>query len=135
LNAAPSFSRQRAWTLLSLAVIVPLGFSTKFYSGPAASWVNNSLGGVLYELFWCLVLFLFFRRVKPWRIAALVLVITCALEVLQLWRPPLLQLARSSFLGSALLGTTFTWSDFPYYVLGCGLGWVWMELLRARSDA
>jgi hypothetical protein len=40
------------------------------------------------------------------------------LEFLQLWRPPLLQAVRSTFLGHALVGSSFAWSDFPYYGAG-----------------
>jgi hypothetical protein len=41
-----------------LLVTIPVGVYTKFYQGPAADWVNNSLGGVFYEIFWCLLVFL-----------------------------------------------------------------------------
>jgi hypothetical protein len=33
-------------TMVSLAVIVPVGFYSKFYRGPGAHWVNDSLDGV-----------------------------------------------------------------------------------------
>jgi hypothetical protein len=45
-------SKWRAWTDASLLVTVPVGVYTKFHQGPAADWVNNSLGGVFYEIFW-----------------------------------------------------------------------------------
>jgi hypothetical protein len=112
-----------------LLVIVPLGFYTKFYTGPAATWVKNSLGGVLYVIFWCLVVFLLAPDARPWVIALAVLIVTCALEVAQLWHPPALEWARSGFVGRTLLGTHFTWSDFPHYALGCGIGWLWMRWL------
>jgi hypothetical protein len=123
-------SSKRAWTLVSLLVIVPVGFYSKFYAGPAAIWVNNSLSGVFYEIFWCLLIFLFWGEGKPWIIAASVLVATCLLEFLQLWHPPFLEFMRSYFIGQAVLGTSFTWSDFPYYFLGCGIGWLWLSRLQ-----
>ena len=49
--------RQRRWTGLALVGLVPLGLYTKVYAGSAAAWVNNSLGGVFYVLFWCLLVF------------------------------------------------------------------------------
>jgi hypothetical protein len=125
----PKLAR-RTWTVISLLVIVPLGFYSKFYTGPAANWVNNSLGGVFYEIFWCLLLFLFISTSKPWIIALSVLVVTCCLEFMQLWHPPFLQLLRGHFIGSTILGTSFPWSDFPYYVLGCSLGWLWLKWLQ-----
>ena len=110
-------------------LIVPLGFYSKFYSGPAARWVNDSLGGVLYEIFWCLLIFLFFNTIKPRKIAVFVLFFTCFLEFLQLWHHPFLVSLRSSFIGQTVLGTSFVWSDFPYYFFGCGIGWGWMRRL------
>jgi hypothetical protein len=132
VNAKRRFlvSTQGAWTLVSLLVIVPVGFYSKFYTGPAASWVNNSLSGVFYEIFWCLLIFLFGGEGKPWIIAASVLVATCLLEFLQLWHPPFLEFMRSYFIGRAVLGTSFAWSDFPYYFLGCGIGWLWLRKLQ-----
>jgi len=116
--------------VLSLSIIVPVGFYSKFYSGPAAGWVNNSLSGVFYELFWCLLIFLFFGNSRPRIIATFVLIVTCLLEFLQLWHPPFLELIRSNFIGRTVLGNSFAWSDFPYYFIGCGIGWLWMRRLQ-----
>jgi hypothetical protein len=124
-------SKGRVLTVVSLLIVVPLGFYTKFYAGPAANWVNNSLAGTFYEIFWCLLISLFLDKGRPWAIAAGVLVVTCGLEFLQLWHPPALTFVRSYFIGRAVLGTSFAWSDFPYYFLGCGIGWLWMRWLRA----
>jgi len=118
------------WGVFSLLIIVTIGFYSKFYSGPAANWVNNSLGGVFYEIFWCILIFLFFGSSKPWIIATFVLIVTCLLEFLQLWHPPFLEIIRSNFIGRMVLGTSFTWSDFPYYFLGCGIGWLWIRRLQ-----
>jgi hypothetical protein len=126
----PSQHLVRKRVLLSLALVTPLGFLFKLYAGPGHRWLNNSVAGVLYEVFWCLVLFFIWprRRYATW-LAVLVLAITSLLEVLQLWHPMLLEQVRATFLGQALIGTTFSWGDFPYYVLGCALGWLWMQAL------
>lgn len=129
-NAVPPAAPRR-WTLLALAVVVPLGFATKFYTGPAAGWVNHSLGGVFYELFWCLVALFLFPSASPPVIAGAVFGLTSALEFLQLWHPPLLEAVRSRFIGRTLLGTTFAWLDFPHYLAGCAVGWYAMTRLRS----
>lgn len=121
---------QKILTLISLAVIVPIGFFSKFYHGPAAFWVNNSLSGVFYEIFWCLIGLIIFPKSRPLNIVIWVLSLTCFLEFLQLWHPPFLQILRNSFIGRTLLGTSFAWSDFPYYFIGCGLGWLWLHRLQ-----
>jgi hypothetical protein len=128
VQSMTSLVRKR--TLLSLGLITPLGFLFKLYAGPGHHWLNNSAVGVLYVIFWCLILFLVWPR-REWagKIAVGVLVATSLLEVLQLWHPWPLELVRATFLGRALLGTTFTWLDFPYYALGSTLGWLWMRAL------
>jgi hypothetical protein len=123
--------------LLSIAIVVPVGFYGKrLYHGPAAHWVNDSLGGVFYEVLWCLVLALFLPRWKAVHIALAVLIATCILEFLQLWHPPLLEWLRSFFIGRTILGSYFDWSDFPYYFIGSALGWLWLRifLFRKTSD-
>ena len=104
--------------LLVLAVVVPAGFATKFYAGPAQAWVHGHAGGFLYVVFWCLLALALRPQLSPWLVGCAVLVITSILEFLQLWHPPLLQAVRSTFLGHALIGSSFAWSDFPYYGAG-----------------
>jgi hypothetical protein len=108
---------------LALAVVLPLGVYTKFYRGPAAAWINDPLGSILYEIAWCLLAALAFRRSRPAAIAAVVFGATCAIEVLQLWRPPFLEFLRSFFVGRLVLGTTFVWSDFLWYAAGSAAGY------------
>ena len=109
-------------------MIVPLGFATKFVGPLGDRWFQNYAGGVLYVVFWILVLVAFRPRMAPARAAFVVLAVTCALEVLQLWHPAPLEAVRSTFLGRALIGTSFSWWDFPHYGVGALLG----ALLAAR---
>lgn len=124
------FLQPRIWTFISLIIIVPTGFASKFYQGPASAWVNDSLGGVFYEIFWCLVIFFISPRARPLIIGISVLFGTCILEFMQLWHPPFLEFLRSYFIGRTVLGTTFVWSDFPYYFIGSGIGWRWLSMLQ-----
>ena len=129
-NGIGSFFVKRRWVFVVLSLITPAGFLCKWYAGPAQSWFNNYGAAVFYEIFWCMVVFLFFaRKEAAAKIAIGVFVITALLEILQLWQPPLLQQIRSTFPGKTLLGTTFVWWDFPYYVLGCLIGWLAMRVL------
>ena len=104
--------------LLVLAVIIPLGIATKFFAGPAEQWVATHAGGLLYVVFWCLLVVALRPRLSPWVVSAAVLAITSMLEFLQLWHPDPLQTIRSTWLGHALIGSSFSWSDFPYYGVG-----------------
>ena len=124
------FLEQNRWTILSLIIIIPVGFYSKFYKGPVDVWVNDSLGGAFYEIFWCLVVFLFLNKTAPWKIAVVVFSITCSLEFLQLWHPSFLEVIRSNFIGRTIIGTSFVWSDFIYYIFGSLVGWIWLVLLK-----
>jgi len=123
--------------LLSLLAVTPLGFWLKLYAGPGQNWLNNYAAGALYEVFWCLILLFFWPRRKcAANIAAGVLFVTSLLEGLQLWHPWALEQIRSTFMGRALIGTTFSWWDFPHYFLGCALGWFWMiKVLGTKAPA
>ena len=120
--------------LLFILILIPFGLLTKLYTGPGQVWVNHSLGGVLYEVFWCLVIFWVWPRIQYFRIAFLVFIITCVLEFMQLWHPRILEWARLSFIGRALLGTTFTWLDFPHYIIGSILGGYLLYWLQKMYD-
>lgn len=123
-------AKQRLITVLILIVITPLGFFTKFYSGPVEDWVNDSFGGLLYEIFWCLVIAFLFTKIKPYKIALWVFFITCLLEILQLWNPSFLELVRNNFIGRTILGNSFNLMDFPYYFAGSVAGYLILISIR-----
>jgi Protein of unknown function (DUF2809) len=114
----------------SLIITVVLGLMTKFYRGAGQEWLNNSFGGVPYEIVWILLIALLFTNASPLGIAIGVCLVTCGLEFLQLWQPPLLQSIRATLPGQLILGNTFNGSDFLYYVIGSFLGWLWVRSLR-----
>jgi len=111
--------RDRIRLLVCAALLVPLGVGTKRYAGPLADWVHNSAGGFLYVMFWVFLVLGLAPRLRPGPVSAGVFVVTSALEFLQLWQPPILSAVRSTFVGHALLGSTFAASDFLYYAGGC----------------
>ena len=123
-------TKTRIFTLLSILIITPLGFYSKFYTGNGETWINNHLGGTFYVVFWCLVVFLIFPKSKPFVIAGCVLSITVLLEFLQLFHPKFLELIRGSFIGKTLIGTSFNWVDIIYYIIGWGVAILWMTGLN-----
>lgn len=128
-------NKYRLLILLSLIVIVPIGFLTKFYTGPTQNWVNDSLGGLFYEIFWCLVFGFLLPDTNPLKIAIWVVVATCLLEFLQLYHWPILEIIRNNFIGRTILGNSFNWKDFPYYIFGSVIGYFWLIASRKLSVA
>ena len=121
------------WTLGLLALLVPAGLLTKAYTGPCEQWVRHSLGGVFYVVFWSLIFSLLFPRVKPWKLAGVVFLATSGIEVLQLWHPPWLETFRATRIGVTLLGNSFSWLDFPHYLLGAMISLLLLHMFRKRS--
>lgn len=124
----PDF-RYRLILLISMIVIVPLGYIIRF-SQPTQGGLGDFLGSVAYEIFWILFVVFLFPKFSVAKVAIAVCLATCAIEVLQLWTPPFLQVIRATLPGRLVLGNTFSWSDFPAYVVGSFLGWLGVRSLR-----
>ena len=120
--------KQLIVALVFLMILIPLGFYSKLYSGSGHEWVNNRLGGVFYEIFWCLVFYILFPKIKAFKIALTVCLITCLLEFVQLLNTDFLEIIRSNFIGQTIFGNSFTWNDFPYYFIGSFLGLLLLNL-------
>ena len=115
--------------LLHLCWLTPVGFLMKYYSGPYRHWFNDYGAGLLYELFWIVIFFILFpSRGNVRLIPVYVLISTSVLEILQLWHPYFLERIRETFIGAAIIGTTFVWWDFPHYIIGCFLGWLLLRI-------
>jgi hypothetical protein len=123
---------RRRLALLAVSLVI-LGVGTKTWGGPASDWVRNSTGGTVYVAFWCVLVLIAWPRASATAVAAWVFLTTCALEFLQLWNPPLLAAARRTLAGQAVLGATFSWSDFPYYVLGAVAAVALVRMARAAE--
>ena len=134
-------STRRITILLSLLIITPLGLLSKAYSGVGQEWVRDYSGDVLYEVFWCLVIFWFIRpardtialRKTTMKIALWVFAITCVIEVSQLWFHLVPELIRNSFIWRMILGAGFAWWDFPHYALGSLLGFWLIYQIGSKS--
>ena len=133
-NIFSNISTKQKYALILLLLITLIGFYTKVYSGPAAQWVNDSLGGVFYEIFWCILFFLIFVKAKAWVIAISVFLVTCFLELLQLWHPEFLEFIRSYFIGRTVLGSSFNSYDFIYYFIGSGIGYLIITRLQKLGN-
>ena len=119
--------------LIAAVLLVPIGFGTKHYVGYGEEWVNHYAGGVLYVVFGCLIGGMFTRTAGPVCVAMVVLGLTCLVEVSQLWQPATLESLRQTRVGSAALGTSFDWYDFPHYGLGAVLGSGLLKMLSGEQ--
>ena len=128
-----SVFKYRLVLLANIIIIIPLGYIVRFSQGLNPAWLHDALGAVTYEIFWILLFAFILPRVSLLRIAIAVCLATCALEFLQLWKPPFLQAARSTLPGRLVLGNTFVWTDFLVYFVGSFLGWLWVRFLKVKG--
>ena len=125
--------RLRFGIVVALLAVTAFGLAMKFYPGPGRWWVNHF--GPASVFFMLLAFLVVPRRRAVTPIAVGVCAATCALEFLQLWKPPWLEAARSTFLGECLLGDSFSWWDLPAYPIGCLLGWFLLQWLLGSSNS
>ena len=128
-----SIPKHKLIAAIVLVLLVPVGFYTKLYSGPFETWVNNKLGGVFYEMFWIVLFFVILDKVRPFRVALWVFIFTSILEFAQLLKGDFLDIIRSNFIGQTLLGNSFSWSDFPYYILGSFIGFLILSIINQKK--
>jgi hypothetical protein len=124
------FLKYRLVLLVSMSAIAPIGYAIRFAQGPLPEWLNDAIGSIAYEVFWVLLIAFLFPRAALRAVAIGVCLSTCGLECLQLWHSPLLEAARATLVGRLVLGNTFSWLDFPPYVVGSALGWLWARSAR-----
>lgn len=112
--------KRRLITFLCLCIAVTSGFYMwRFHKGRGSYLVRFYYSGAIYVLIWSLLFFLIWPGSRNTiRIPIAVFIATCTLEFLQLWKPDFLQAFRSTLAGAAILGTSFVWLQFPFYVLG-----------------
>ena len=129
-------TRIRLVTIAAMLFTVVLGLSCKYYNGPGQAFVNNwGPASICYEvLFVLLGLFIWPRRSAITSIAIGVCIATCLIEASQLLDIPWLQAARGTFLGRMLLGTSFSWWDFPAYPIGSWIGWAVARWIAGDAD-
>jgi Protein of unknown function (DUF2809) len=126
------FWRYRLALLVSMALIIPIGYGSRFYLSPELEWLRNWIGNLAYECFWLLFVMFWLPQISPLRAAMAVCLASFAIEFLQLWQPLWLQFLRATLFGRLVLGNSFYWADFPQYIAGSFLGWLWVSLLPGR---
>jgi hypothetical protein len=119
----------RVSLVLTIALIIPLGYFIRF-SPLFPDWFSDIAGSIAYQILCVAIVQFCFPKLSIVKTAIGVFLFACAIEFLQLWKPPFLQAIRATLPGQLVLGNTFMWSDFPPYLLGAIIGAVWIKVLR-----
>jgi hypothetical protein len=116
-----------------LVLLIPIGLYTKIYTGMGHQFVGNSLGGIIYVIFFIMLASLLFPSAPPIKLSFIVLCITCLLELSQLIQNDILNRLRTRFIFRALFGSVFNTSDFLFYVFGALLALGILLVLKKRT--
>ncbi|MEO1592153.1 MAG: DUF2809 domain-containing protein [Cyanobacteria bacterium J06632_22] len=128
-----SRSHYRLFLALGIALMVALGLGSKAYGGIGARWVNNYSGDIVYEVFWIWLVGWVWPRCQAWRVAIAVFTLTAIIEFTQLI--PFPSAWQTHILWRLLLGTSFSWWDFPYYAIGSVFGGWSLAYLQQQCKA
>ncbi len=115
-----------------LAAVVIGGYALRFHV-PVPEVIRDAAGEIAYVVAAALGVLLVRPRATATQAAAGGFMLTCAVEVLQLWQPAWLQAIRATRLGGAALGTTFSWGDFAPYAVGAILACILIALVRSDT--
>ena len=119
--------------LLAIAVVIPLGLSTRAAAVPWPAFVTEHGGDALYAS----MAYLGFRMLRPGAAPVIALGLglgACyAVELLQLYQAPWMQALRKTPPGRLVLGSGFLWLDFARYTVGALGAWALDRQVVNRS--
>ena len=121
-------------TVVLIILVAALGVLAKLFPLEQAVWVCNHLAGTFYVVELALILHLVFPDHLSFLLAMAAFLITSVVEFFQLWHPGFLETFRASCIGHTILGSTFSWLDFPWYLAGAIIGWGLLQWIRPRQE-
>lgn len=115
---------------IAIGLLVALGLGSKAYDGWGQNWVRSYSGDVVYEMFWIWLVGVWRVQWRSHSIAIFTFVVSALIECSQIIPFPIQWQAQLWW--RLLLGSQFSWADFLYYAVGCGLGAVSLSCLRQK---
>ena len=118
-NVKPA--RNRIVYLISVAIVMVLGLSSRKYACYLPEYINTYLGDALWAVMIYLFAALLLKDRKPSLIALVSLLFCYLIEISQLYHAPWIDAIRNTRLGGLVLGFGFLWTDIIAYTLGIGV--------------
>jgi hypothetical protein len=102
--------------------VVALGLGSRRYGTYLPAFVGEYAGDTLWALMVFLALGCVAPRARISHRAGIALLVSCSVEISQLYHAPWLDALRHTRLGGLVLGFGFLWSDVVCYAVGVALG-------------
>jgi hypothetical protein len=113
-------ARNRIVYLISVAIVMGLGLSSRKYACYLPEYINTYLGDALWAVMIYLFAALLLKYRKPAQIALVSLFFCYLIEISQLYHAPWIDAIRNTRLGGLVLGFGFLWMDIIAYAMGIG---------------
>jgi Protein of unknown function (DUF2809) len=124
--------RTRLNQAVSAAFVICLGVASRSrFVGLPPFWAKYS-GDALWALLAFIGLGLFFPSQRTWKVAALAFGVAGADEFSQLYHAAWIDAIRRTWLGHAILGDVFAWTDLVAYAAGIAVGAIAEWMTRSR---
>jgi hypothetical protein len=120
----------RVFKIFLLVLVMATALYTKRYEGLFSDLIHAHVGGVLYVLFGCLAISLFFPYLHSGWAVSIAFVATCFLEFVQWLQVPFMVELTKNQAMAYLFGNSFSPKDFIYYGIGTVLSLVVLWLIR-----
>ena len=114
--------RNRRLYLALGCLIAALGLATRRYTELLPRVIGQYAGDTLWATLVFLTLCFFVPRWPSLRVAGIALLVSCSVEVSQLYHAQWIDSVRRTRLGGLTLGFGFLWSDLACYTVGVSLG-------------
>lgn len=114
-------ARNRIVYLISVAIVMGVGLSSRKYACYLPEYINTYLGDALWAVMIYLFAALLLKDRKSAQIALLSLLFCYLVEISQLYHAPWIDAIRNTRLGGLVLGFGFLWTDIIAYTMGIGV--------------
>jgi hypothetical protein len=127
-------NRNRLVYFLAGCVVVALGLGSRRYANGLPTFLAAYSGDAL----WALMVFVGIGCLAPrwssFRVAALALLFSFAVEFSQLYHAPWIDGLRGTRIGGLILGYGFLWGDLLCYAVGVAFGWLIERMIYSRRN-
>jgi|SRR3954469_23335496 hypothetical protein len=125
--------RSRIAVIVIMMLVIAAGLGLRSRAIPLPYVITKYGGDALWALMvYCAVAWVCPRKSTA-RVAVMAYLISCVVEISQLFHAPWIDAIRATRLGALAIGSTFNWPDFLAYGVGVGVG-AMVELLIIRHE-
>lgn len=130
--AVSEMKRNRIAYFTLWCIVILAGLGSRMHPSVLPPFVATYAGDTLWAVMAFVGIALLVPAWQTLRIAAATLLLSCAVEVSQLYHAPWIDSLRNTRIGGLVLGFGFLWSDVACYAVGTAIG-VLLDIWLSRT--